>query len=193
MHAGGQRIFLIRHGETEWSAAGRHTGRTDMPLTNAGKRDAERLGSVLAGLSFDAFTSPLQRAKETAGLAGFPAARIDDDLCEWDYGVYEGRTTLDIRKETPEWSVWLSPITGGESLEDVATRANRVIARILETATGDVGLFAHGHFLRIFAACWMEMPPLAGRRLGLDTATISILGYERQTRVIRRWNVGTTL
>jgi probable phosphoglycerate mutase len=186
-------ILLIRHGETEWSRAGRHTGRTDLPLTDAGKRAAEWLGKALEGRQFEPWTSPLKRARETSRLAGFPAAQIDDDLREWDYGIYEGRTTLDIRKETPDWSVWLSPILNGESLDEVADRAGRVISRVTESAMSDVGLFAHGHILRILAAVWIGTPPLTGRSLALDTATISVLGYERQTRVIRRWNVAPSL
>ena len=187
-----QKVFLIRHGETEWSRTGRHTGRTNIPLTDEGKRAAEELGHALHGLQLDVWTSPLDRARETCRLAGFPAALIDDDLREWDYGMYEGRTTLDIRKDTPDWSVWLAPIVHGESLDDVADRARRVIRRVTETTAENVGLFAHGHILRVLAACWIGMPPLTGRFLALDTATISILGYERQTRVIRRWNVSTS-
>ena len=188
-----QKIFLIRHGETEWSRSGQHTGRTDVPLTEAGRRSAEAIRELVEPLQLDVWTSPLQRARETSRLAGFPSAQVDDDLREWDYGIYEGRTTLDIRKETPDWSVWLSPIPNGESLDEVAGRARRVIERVTQNAAGDVALFAHGHLLRIFAACWIGMPPVTGRYLALDTATISILGYERQTRVIRRWNVGTAL
>jgi probable phosphoglycerate mutase len=121
-------------------------------------------------------------------LAGFGSAETDDNLMEWDYGVYEGRTTLDIRKEQPDWSVWLSPIRSGESLEQVASRANAVIERAA-SIEGDVALFAHGHILRVIAACWIGLPPVTGRYLALDTATISVLGYERKTRVIRQWNV----
>jgi broad specificity phosphatase PhoE len=183
-----QNIFLIRHGETEWSRTGRHTGRTDIALTDEGKRSAVALGHALHGEKLAVWTSPLERARETCRLAGFDSAPIDDDLREWDYGIYEGRTTLDIRKETPDWSVWLSPIVNGESLDQVADRARRVIRRVL-SIDGDVALFAHGHILRILAACWIGLPPLAGRYLALDTATISVLGYERKTRVIRRWNV----
>ncbi len=183
-----QQIYLVRHGETEWSRSGQHTGRTDIPLTAEGRRQAEALGRSLDGRSLAVWTSPLSRARETCRLAGFgDAAAVDDDLREWDYGVYEGRTTLDIRRETPDWSVWLSPIEGGESLEQVAGRARRAIDRAA-AAGSDAALFAHGHILRILAACWIGMPPIAGRFLALDTATVSVLGYERQTRVIRRWN-----
>jgi broad specificity phosphatase PhoE len=184
-----QQIFLIRHGETEWSRSGQHTGRTDVPLTEEGKLRAKLLGRTLEGRNLEVWTSPLSRARETCRLAGFDANRIDDDLREWDYGIYEGRTTLDIRKETPDWSVWLSPIMAGESLEQVAERACRVIGRVTAATNGNIGLFAHGHILRILATCWIGLPPVNGRLLALDTATISVLGYERQTRVIRRWNV----
>lgn len=184
-----QRIVLARHGETEWSKSGQHTGRTDIPLTEAGRRAAAALGEILQGLSFDlVLSSPLSRARDTCTLAGFgDAMQTDPDLLEWDYGIYEGRSTLDIRKENPAWSVWLSPIEGGESLEAVYARAQRVIQKI--SAAGDVALFAHGHFLRILAAAWMGLPPITGRYLALDTSTVSVLGYERQTRVIRQWNV----
>jgi broad specificity phosphatase PhoE len=184
-----QRVFLIRHGETEWSRTGRHTGRTDIPLTSEGRLLAQRLGQTLYGLNLTAWTSPLQRARETCQLAGFAdTAQIDDDLREWDYGIYEGRTTLDIRREIPNWSVWLSPIVNGESIDEVATRAQRVIDRVV-AVDGDVALFAHGHILRILAACWIGSAPVTGRALALDTASISMLGYERQTRVIRQWNL----
>jgi probable phosphoglycerate mutase len=185
-----QQIFLVRHGETEWSRTGRHTGRTDIPLTEEGRARAEAIAHALEGRELSVVTSPLGRARETCRLAGFAdAAEVDDDLLEWDYGIYEGRTTLDIRRETPDWSVWLSPIVNGESLEQVAERARKVIARVTAAGNRDVALFAHGHILRILAACWIGLPPYTGRFLALDTATISMLGYERQTRVIRQWNL----
>ncbi|HYI93955.1 MAG TPA: histidine phosphatase family protein [Bryobacteraceae bacterium] len=183
-----QQIFLIRHGETEWSRSGKHTGLTDVELTEEGNRQAEALGGELLGRKLAAWTSPLRRARDTARLAGFPLAQVDDDLREWDYGIYEGRTTLEIRQENPDWSVWLAPIVDGESLDQVAERARKVIDRVTATH-GDVGIFAHGHILRILAACWIGLPPITGRYLALDTATISVLGYERQTRVIRHWNM----
>ena len=186
-----QQVFLIRHGETEWSRTGRHTGRTDVPLTDEGKRRAEVLGRALRGRKLTVWTSPLERARETCRLAGFDAAKIDDDLREWDYGLYEGRTTLEIRQETPDWSVWLSPILNGESLEQVAVRARRVIHRVSAVTEGDVGLFAHGHILRVLAACWIGLPPVTARLIALDTASISVLGYERETRVIRHWNTAS--
>jgi probable phosphoglycerate mutase len=189
MESPSQQIFLVRHGETEWSRSGQHTGRTNIPLTQSGEQAARLLEQSLRGRSFAAaFTSPLDRARHTSRLAGFPDATVDNDLSEWDYGVYEGRTTLDIRKAAPDWSVWLSPIENGESLDQVAARARRVIERVT-AVDGDVAVFAHGHILRILAACWTKLPPLAGRYLFLDTSSISVLGYERQTRVIRHWNV----
>lgn len=189
MSASGQSVYLIRHGETEWSKSGQHTGRTDIPLTEEGRVRARRIGEKLAGKTFAAvWSSPLSRAKETCALAGFAEPVLDDGLLEWNYGMYEGRTTLDIRKEDPAWSVWLSPITGGESLEQVYERARDVVGRAA-ALEGDVALFAHGHILRILAAAWMGLPAVTGRYLALDTATISRLGYERQTRVIREWNV----
>ena len=189
MSSASQQIFLVRHGETEWSRSGQHTGTTDIALTGRGRAQAEALGRTLRGRQLTVRTSPLGRARETCRLAGFDDPPVDDGLTEWNYGVYEGRTTLDIRKEVPEWSVWNSPIPNGESLEQVAERARQVIQRVTSATSGDIGLFAHGHILRILAACWVGLPPLAGRLLALDTATISVLGYERETRVIKHWNV----
>lgn len=185
-----KQILLIRHGQTEWSRTGRHTGTTDVELTDEGRRKAQQIGLVLQGRKFASWTSPLIRAAETCRLAGFgDGARIEEDLREWDYGEYEGLTTLEIRKQTPDWSVWLAPVSGGESLEQVAERARRVIDRAVSYSDGDVGLFAHGHILRILAACWIGAAPYLGRSLALDTASVSTLGYERETRVIRNWNV----
>jgi probable phosphoglycerate mutase len=183
-----RQIYLVRHGETEWSRSGQHTGRTDIALTANGEAQAELLGRALRGKSFTAWTSPLSRARETSRLAGVNA-QVDDGLVEWNYGIFEGRTTLDIRKEIPNWSVWESPITGGETLEQAADRARLVLERVTQEAAGDIALFAHGHILRILAACWIGIPPLTGRYLALDTATISVLGYERETRVIKHWNL----
>lgn len=191
MESTSRLIYLVRHGETEWSRSGRHTGRTDIPLTDEGRRLAKALGGSLQGKRLAAWTSPLERARETSRLAGFGSAIVDDNLREWDYGVYEGRTTLEIRQEIPDWSVWLSPIVNGESLEEVAVRARRVIHTLTDSSEQDVVVFAHGHILRIIAACWIGLPPATGRYLALDTASISVLGYERKTRVIRRWNVST--
>ncbi len=184
-----QQIFLVRHGETEWSRSGQHTGRTDIPLTAEGQAQAQALRFFLRGSDLSVRTSPLVRARETCRLADFAeTAVIDEDLREWDYGIYEGRTSLDIRNENPDWSIWLSPIPNGESLDQVADRARKVISRAVEAETS-VALFGHGHILRILAACWIGLPPLTGRYLALDTATVSVLGYERQIRVIRHWNV----
>lgn len=182
-------LWLIRHGETEWSLSGAHTSRTDIPLTDRGRERAKKIKEYLKGKNFSmALTSPLQRARETCRIAGFgDVAQIDDDLVEWDYGVYEGRTTKDIQKEVPGWSVWTSPIVGGETIDHVAERANRVIARAAEKG-GSVALFAHGHILRILAACWIQSPPIMGSRLALSTGAVSTLGFEHQTRVITMWN-----
>ncbi len=184
-----QQIFLIRHGETEWSRSGQHTGRTDISLTAHGRTQAELLGRALLGKTFSAWTSPLSRAQETCRLSGVEHAQVDDRLTEWNYGIFESRTTLDIRKEIPNWSVWGSPITGGETLEQVAARARLVLEHVTAATNGDIALFAHGHILRILAACWIGLPPIAARHLALDTATISMLGYERETRVIKHWNL----
>lgn len=184
-----RQIWLIRHGETEWSVSGQHTGRTDIPLTRAGEERAVGLRSRLAGRTFGlVMTSPLQRAKETCRIAGFAAvAIVCDDLREWDYGAYEGRTTADIRADAPDWSIWSSKVPGGESIEQVAARARRVIDRA-SNADGDAALFAHGHVLRVLAACWIGLPPAGGGLLSLHTASISVLGYERETRVLLHWN-----
>jgi len=185
-----QQVFLVRHGETEWSRAGRHTGRTDVPLSDQGRRRAEAIGRWLGRRPLVVYTSPLSRARETCHLAGYAAAaQVEPDLREWDYGVYEGRTTEEIRHAQPDWSVWLSPIVDGESLDQLADRARKVLSRVLSAAPGDVALFAHGHILRVLAACWLGLPPIMGRSLALDTASISVLGYEREARVIRLWNL----
>lgn len=185
-----QQVFLVRHGETEWSRAGRHTGRTDVPLSDQGRRRAEAIGRWLGRRPLVVYTSPLSRARETCHLAGYAAAaQVEPDLREWDYGVYEGRTTEEIRHAQPDWSVWLSPIVDGESLDQLADRARKVVSRVLSAAPGDVALFAHGHILRVLAACWLGLPPIMGRSLALDTASISVLGYEREARVIRLWNL----
>jgi probable phosphoglycerate mutase len=180
---------LIRHGETAWSLSGAHTGRTDIPLTPAGERRAAAIGQYLAGRRFAlVLVSPLRRAFDTCRIAGYGnVAQVTDDLLEWDYGAYEGRTTAEIRKETPGWSIWVAGVPGGETVEQVAARARRVIDRAV-SAGGDVALFAHGHVLRILTACWLDLPPTAGRLFALDTASLSVLGYEHETRVIRRWN-----
>lgn len=178
-------IVLVRHGETEWSAAGKHTSFTDLPLTERGRAAARGLRERLAGREFAlVLCSPRARSRETAELAGFSPA-VDPDLAELDYGPYEGRTTTEIRVERPGWTVWEEP--GGETLAQAGARADRVIARCLE-ADGDVALFAHGHILRILGARWIELPPSGGARLLLGTAAVCELGFERETRAIVRWN-----
>ena len=184
-----QRIWLVRHGETEWSKSGQHTGRTDIPLTATGEQQGRALGRHLAGRQFAlVLTSPLARARHTCRLAGFDGvAGVSDDLLEWNYGIYEGRTTAAVRAEQPGWSIWTTTVPEGETVEQVGERARRVIARVASVA-GDVALFAHAHFLRIFAACWVGLPPIHGRNLTLGTASLSVVGYERETRVIQVWN-----
>jgi len=184
-----REIWLVRHGETAWSRSGRHTGRTDVPLTPAGERQAALLGRRLSGRSFAlVLTSPLLRARETCRLAGYgDVARPEVDLLEWDYGAYEGRTTAEIRADAPGWTIWSGGTAAGETPEQVGQRADRVIAAA-QDARGDVALFAHGHVLRILAARWLRLPAVDGRLLALDVASLSVLGHEHETRVIRRWN-----
>jgi broad specificity phosphatase PhoE len=181
------QLVLVRHGETTWSDERRHTGRSDIPLTANGRAQAEHIASELTRFDIrQCFASPLTRAWETAQLIGLRPER-DDDLLEWDYGDFEGLTTAEIRERTPGWSVWTHPITGGESIAQVGERADRVIDRAIRL-DGTTALVAHAHLLRILAARWLELPPLEGRRFTLDNATISLLAWERETRVITRWN-----
>jgi probable phosphoglycerate mutase len=183
------RLWLVRHGETEWARLGRHTGRTDIPLTDRGRAEAAALATRLAGRKFaEVLSSPLSRALETARLAGF-ADRVetDDDLLEWDYGADEGRTTPEIRRERPGWSIWRHGPKDGETAAQVAARVDRVIAHV-RGGTGDALLFAHGHVLRVLAARWLDEPPTDGQLFALSTATLSILGWEREQAVIERWN-----
>ena len=189
MPDGQNRLWLVRHGETEWSLSGAHTSRTDLPLTERGREYARRLGELLRGRPFaSVLTSPLRRARDTCDLAGYgDRARVEQDLREWDYGDYEGRSTLEIRRERPDWHLWQDGVPNGEMLEQVAVRASRTIETAMAGA-GDVALFSHGHFLRILAAIWIGLPAAGGRLLALDTASICVLGYERATRVISRWN-----
>lgn len=183
------QVVLVRHGETDWSAHLRHTGRTDVPLTDEGRHQAERVGRALRGRRFAVvLTSPLERAAETCRLAGFgQLAQARDDLVEWDYGDHEGRTTLDIRREIPDWTIWRYGARNGETPEQVAARADRVLADV-RAVDGDVLISSHGHLLRVLAARWLGLVPAEGRLFALDTATISVLGYERETSVIRIWN-----
>ncbi|HKA24715.1 MAG TPA: histidine phosphatase family protein [Candidatus Eisenbacteria bacterium] len=182
-------IWLVRHGETQWSTAGRHTGCTDVPLTEGGREQARALRGILGGRRFAlVLTSPLARARETCELAGYGGVcQPLDDLREWDYGDYEGRTTASIREERPGWTVWSGGVPHGESVEQVGARAARVLERV-EQAPGDVALFSHAHFLRILAAVWLGLPPVDGRLLRLDTASVSRLGWERETHVLLTWN-----
>ena len=182
-------VWLLRHAETEWSRTRKHTGRTDVPLTDEGRDHARRLRDRVAGHRFAlVLTSPLSRARETAELAGLgDQARPHDGLLEWDYGDYEGRTTKEIRAAWPDWYLWRDGCPGGESPADVARRADAVVAEAL-AGEGDVVLVAHGHVLRAIAARWLEQPVLMGGRLALDTGTLSVLGFEREVRVVRRWN-----
>lgn len=182
-------VWLARHGETDWSAQLRHTGRTDIPLNANGRAAAERLGRLLSGEAFDlVLTSPMQRARETVTLAGFDdRAEVEPDLREWDYGDYEGITTEQIRTDRPGWDIFDDGAPGGETLAEVGARADHVLARI-NAIDGRVMLFAHGHILRILAARWIGLPPAGGAHLVLGTATISVLGWERETAAITRWN-----
>ena len=180
-------LWLVRHGETEWSAAGRHTSATDLALTAEGERKAAIVGRMLAGKQFAlVLASPLRRALETCRLAGYNA-EITPDLREWGYGSYEGLTTAQIQVQNPNWTIWTGTPPGGESASEVAARADRVIARAL-AAGGDVALFGHGHMLRVLAAHWLELDPASGRLFALSTGSISVLGYEREARVLQMWN-----
>jgi broad specificity phosphatase PhoE len=181
--------IVVRHGETEWSAAGRHTSRSDVPLTEKGRERARRLSPVLGGRSYAlVLCSPLQRARETCELAGFgDVAVIDDDLHEWDYGEYEGLTTSQIRKQRPDWSLWRDGCPGGESPAQVGERAGRVLSTV-RRAGGDCLLFAHGHIIRVISARWVDEPAAFGGRIALSTGAFSRLGFERDTEVIAEWN-----
>jgi broad specificity phosphatase PhoE len=184
-----QTLVLVRHGETEWSATGRHTSVTDVPLTDRGREAAARLRSRLAGFEFAlVLASPRARARETAALAGLgERAEVDEDLAEFAYGEYEGRTTADIREERPGWNVWDDSAPGGETAAQVGARADRVIERVT-VVDGDVAAFAHGHLLRVLGARWIGLDPVYGGHLGLDTGSVCELGYERERRAIWVWN-----
>jgi broad specificity phosphatase PhoE len=185
-------IYVARHGETAWSLSGQHTGLTDLPLTERGERNARRLGDRLKGLTFTkVLTSPLQRAARTCELASFGAsAEVDRDLLEWNYGEYEGRRTAEILAERPGWQIFRDGCPGGESPDQIGTRADRVVSR-LRAIQGDVLLFSSGHFLRVLAARWLGLEPAAGRYFLLSTASLGMLAYEHNSRsepVIRLWN-----
>jgi probable phosphoglycerate mutase len=191
----GPVVWLARHGETEWSRALRHTGRTDLPLTEEGEREARLLREPLAAVTFDRILcSPLARARETCELAGLGGREeLRDDLLEWDYGDYEGRTSVEIHERRPTWSLWTDGCPNGESPAEVGARADRIVAELLTmTAAGasaaTVAVFAHGHLLRVLTARWLDLTPADGRHFGLGTATLSRLGWEHDYRVIQRWN-----
>jgi probable phosphoglycerate mutase len=180
--------WLVRHGETEWSSVRKHTGRTDLPLTPNGEQDAAALAARLSGVHFDlVLASPLQRAWRTALLAGL-SPEAEPNAMEWDYGVYEGRTTEQIRAENPDWSIWDSPVPEGENVEDVAKRADAVVARVRSQAPERAILVAHAHFLRIFAARWIDESALLAEHLVLETAKLSVLAWDRGVPVMERWN-----
>jgi broad specificity phosphatase PhoE len=183
-----QELWLVRHGETEWSRDGRHTSTTDLPLTEHGVEVARDLAPRLAEVDFDqVLTSPRQRARATAEIVGRPDAEVDDDLVEWAYGDYEGVTTATIRESVPDWSVWTHPTPGGETADEVSERLDRVVARAREHA-GRTLVFGHGHALRALTARWLGLPVEAGRHFRLDTSTLSVLGWERESAVLLRWN-----
>jgi probable phosphoglycerate mutase len=186
-------IWLIRHGQTAWTLSGAHTGWTDLPLTDDGRKNAVAVGHWLAGRKFaQVLVSPLSRARETCRLAGYgDVAQVDANLREWNYGDYEGRTTTEIHKENPGWSLWRDGPLHGETVEQVGARADALLARV-SAIDGEVALFAHGHLLRILTARWLGLPPDGGRLFALGTATVSTLGHERETRVISTWNLPTS-
>jgi|SRR5215469_5514454 len=183
-------LWLVRHGETEWSLSGAHTGRTDLPLTPKGEEKATAIRGKLGGQPFSlVLVSPMQRARRTCEIAGYGGvAQVDPNLLEWNYGDYEGKTTAEIRKNHPGWFLFRDGVPNGESIGQVAARAEKVIERAV-SAGGDAALFAHGHILRILASQWMGLPPEDARLLALSTASVSVLGYEHETRVITRWNL----
>jgi probable phosphoglycerate mutase len=187
--ARGPEIVLVRHGETEWTRTGQHTGNADIPLTDQGRTQGELLREWLAGRAFArVLTSPLERAVETCRLAGFgDHAERRDELVEWDYGEYEGLTTSQIRERRPSWSLWRDGCPGGETARDVAARVDAVLAQ-LRGLDGDAALFAHGHVLRVLAARWLRLGPEAGALFALAPAALSVLGWERETAVIQVWN-----
>lgn len=182
-------IVLVRHGETAWTISGQHTSHTDLPLTERGRRQARGLPARLAGWEFaTVLTSPLQRAAETCRLAGYGnIAERCNEVTEWDYGAYEGRTTTEIRAEVPGWSLWREGAPGGETASQVAARADRVI-RQLRGAAGNALVFSHGHFARVLAARWLELDPNSGRLFALGPTSVSVLGWEREQPVLARWN-----
>jgi broad specificity phosphatase PhoE len=179
-------LWLMRHGETAWTVSGQHTSFTDLPLTEEGERKAAEVGKLLAGRKFLAvYSSPMKRALDTCRIAGYAPTAVTDDLREWNYGQYEGLTTAEIQKTAPGWNIWAGAPPAGETIQQVAERAKRFIAALPD---GEVAVFGHGHMLRILAACWLEVDPNTGRCFALATGSVSVLGYERDTRVLQRWN-----
>jgi broad specificity phosphatase PhoE len=187
--SGPEAIVLVRHGETEWSASGQHTSRTDLPLVEAGREQARALAPALRDRTFArVLSSPLKRARETCELIGFgKVVELRDELHEWDYGDYEGLTTPQIKDKRPDWDLWQDGCPGGESPDQVSSRADRVLSS-LQGVDGQVLVFAHGHFLRVLSARWLEMPVSAGARLMLSAGALCVLGHERETRALERWN-----
>jgi probable phosphoglycerate mutase len=188
--AGRPTLWLCRHGETEWSHAGRHTGTTDVGLTPAGRMQAQRAGAVLRGVDFGlVLCSPMARARQTAELAGFPQAIVEPDATEWAYGDYEGLTTGQVRERDPGWTIWRGVTPGGETAAEVGARADRVVARVCGAGVAWVLLISHGHFLRAVGARWLGLPVAWGERLKLGTATLCELGWEREAPAVEQWNV----
>lgn len=187
--SGPERIVLVRHGETEWSASGQHTSRTDLPLVETGREQARALAQTLRGRTFTlVLSSPLKRALETCRLTGFgDVVEPREELHEWDYGEYEGLTTPQIKDRRPDWSLWRDGCPGGESPDQVCARADRLLASLVEV-DGGVLMFAHGHILRVLSARWLDMPVSAGARLLLGAGALCVLGHERDTRALERWN-----
>ena len=182
-----QQIWLIRHGETAWSRSGQHTGRTDLPLLPEAEPELEALRPHLKHAFSLVLSSPLQRARQTATILGFGSFELDDNLMEWNYGAYEGKTRDEIQKLVPGWSIWTHGAPKGETLEEVARRARKVIERA-RAASGDVALVSHAHFLRVLAACWLGLPPVNAEHFALSAGSISVLGYENESPVLARWN-----
>lgn len=191
MDGSGAELWVVRHGQTSWSAEGRHTSTTEAELTDVGVDQARAVAPALTDAAFDhVLTSPRARARRTAQLAGFAEAVVDEDLTEWDYGKYEGLTTPQIRESEPDWTVWTHGCPGGESVQDVGQRLDRVVQRV-RSSEGRTLVFAHGHSLRVLAALWLGLDVADGRVLEIDTATVGVLGDDRGQPVVRRWNVRT--
>lgn len=183
------QLYLVRHGETEWSKSGQHTGHTDIELTKRGQEQAAALREPLSQLSFDAvYSSPLQRARKTAELAGFSEVGLHDDLMEWDYGQLEGRTSKDIQRDYPDWRIWTGEVPGGESAEQVVARLQRFIAEVRSSEHQKVLVFAHGHSLRVLTLAWLDLPITAGELFEIDTATLSVLDEDENGPKVLRWN-----